>query len=255
LSNFRFKREGIVITVVVCYGDKYLTIIMSDDRVNCNIFGRHIYEDGHTKLVELPNMGWASGAGLSDFLETFKKELSKSTVFNIEEMGSIYKKILEKSKKNRPDLSSFISKSAIVVSWVAVLEDELYLRFGVFEEENFDTEIAVCEFGNYLVLYPGDYLDDQDKIKNVSEKYLNYDNSEEESYEKILSRMFSIFNEISSNSEQCSTHCDVGIQVVQPTGIYKIKFGGEIKELILLLDEEKLDEKYELVQAIEFKNN
>lgn len=239
------------ITVVVSYANRDITIVMSDTRLNWYIDGKHFYDDENSKLVNLSEMGWASGAGLADFLDSFKKELSENTVTSVEDISKIYVKVLEDEKIKSPHVASDISKSAVIATWVAVEDGEVFLRLGLLEEDNFGHEVMLLEFGKYFILYPGEYLEDTEKAYKIQDKYLHVE--VEETFEETLQRLFNIFMDISKDSNQCSTHCDIGIQFLQSTGVYKIKISGEVEELIKDLDEGILDKRYELIQAMKFE--
>lgn len=105
----------------------------------------------------------------------------------------------------------------------------------------------LMEFGNYFVLYPGEYLDDPEKAYKIEEKYLHVE--VEETFEEIIRKMLNMFKDISMDSNQCSTHCDIGIQYLQSTEVYKVKISGEVEELIKDLEEGILYKRYELIQV------
>lgn len=241
-------------TVVISFANQNMSIIMSDDRINYGNQQEFGYSDGDTKLIDLPNMGWVSGAGLSDFLNEFKQILAASEPSDTKELNKLYKKAVENSKVLKPVYSDFIQKSVAVASWVSRDLDfeEMFFRVGVFSEKHFGLEVAILEPGNILITYPGDYLDDLDKVKVIESNHKLEINDDTDFYE-ILRIMFEVFKEISSDSIYCSTNCDVGIQALQADGIYKMKISGEISFLLESLKLNELNESTEIVNINKWK--
>ncbi|KYD07648.1 hypothetical protein [Saccharococcus caldoxylosilyticus] len=238
-------------TVVLAYTNRYMSVIMSDDRIN---YGRHQefgYIDGTTKLIELPNMGWISGAGLSDYLDKLKDSLANLEPTNTDEIKEVYKKVIEKCKDEDPDLAEDIDESVAVVSWISSDTKEIFFRVGVLSAKHFGEKLMILQNGHIFIAYPGDYLDNPIKAETLEKKY-NLHIGEELDFYSILKNMFEIFKEIALDSKYVSNNCDVGIQVLQQDGIYKLKISGDIFDLLNKVNNNKLDKEFKVVNVFSF---
>ena len=82
-------------SIVINYVSKYMAIIATDTRISYGGNAEYGFSDDNMKLVELPNMGWCSGAGYHDFLELFKSNLAQSTLHNPNEIEVLFNNSIE----------------------------------------------------------------------------------------------------------------------------------------------------------------
>jgi len=230
-----------------------MSVIMSDDRINYGRYQEFGYLDGTTKLIELPNMGWASGAGLSDYLDKLKNSLVNLEPTNSDEIKKVYKKVIEKCKAEDPDSADDIDESVAVVSWISSDSKEIFFRVGIFSAKHFGEKLMILQNGHIFIAYPGDYLDDPIKTETLERKY-NLQIGEELDFYSILKNMFEIFKEIVLDSNYVSNNCDVGIQVLQQDGIYKLKISGDIFDLLDKVSNNKLDTEFKVIRVFYFSS-
>lgn len=238
-------------TAIIGYSTKTLTIMLTDRRINYGAKQELGYEDNRVKLINLPDMGWASGAGLADFLDSFKESLAENKVSSTDDVRKIYDDAVVKAKEINP--SSFeehIDKSVAVVSWFGATTDyqEIFFRMGLLSKSSFGNNIAVANSEEIFIVYPSDYLENQELVMDLEKRHgihvqFNGD------INLVLKRMFEMFKEISDKSPYVSSICDAGLFFIAPDGIYKIKISGEVDDLIRELDEGKLEQKFEIVAS------
>lgn len=233
-------------TVVVTYVDTLRSIIMVDDRLNWGRNQEFGYEDGNIKLIDIPNMGWASGAGYSDFIDIFQQKISERNIANTTDIASAYKEAIEDEIRNSPMNKGDIESAACVASWFGMTEEGPTMRVGLLSHNHFGSELAKLENGNLQLLYPGDYLEDLSKVKVIEESYNNRF-TESASYEEILETMLKIFKDISEDSIYVSENCHIGLFYIQQDGVYKSRISGEIDFLLNELANERLFNHLEVV--------
>lgn len=69
--------EVVNLTVNIGYASKCLSIIVTDRRINYGKNQEFGYSDNNNKLVNLKDMGWATGAGLASFWIVLKRDYQK----------------------------------------------------------------------------------------------------------------------------------------------------------------------------------
>lgn len=235
-------------TTVISYVTELFSIIITDNRINFGPNQEGGYEDGHLKLINLKDMGWASGAGLSDFLDEIKNRLSTKEIRTTDDIKKEFSEALKMQKSKEPYFVGYIEESVVVTSWLGATESNIFLRVGALSEKHFGTSIVSLEKGLIDIVYPGDYLDYVDKISVLKEKHEL--KIEQDDFGFVLKSMFKIFKHISLNSNQVSKTCDVGIMIFLEDGLYKLKISGEIKELIDELTNGNINSRIEVISAI-----
>ncbi|MEK5390197.1 hypothetical protein NSQ59_07405 [Margalitia sp. FSL K6-0131] len=235
-------------TTVISLSNEYCSIIITDNRENYGCLGELGYEDGRTKLINIPDMGWVCGAGLADFLDLLKDTLSKSKITTTDDIESVYKKVISEYKNNNNDFEEDIKSSVMIASWIGFDGEDIFFRTGTMSEKHFEKNLY-CIGENYInIVYPGDYLNELDKVEELENKFEL--NVEEKDFFTILNYLLKIFNYISNNSNTVSTTCDIGIQILQADGIYKLKISGEVEELISLIETDNIGSKIEIISVM-----
>lgn len=238
-------------TVNIGYVSKYLSIIVTDRRINYGENQEFGYSDNNNKLINLKDMGWATGAGLANFLDDFKEKLSESEVKNSDDVIALFHDVVEKAKQDEPDFAEHIDKSVGMISWFSALEDlsDFFFRVGLLSNSDFGRNIALLNNEELQIVYPTEYLDDIAKVRELEKRYdmkIKFDGD----LNKIFSRIFTIFSEISKESNFVSSICDVGLHFLNSEGFFKVRFSGEVEELLNDLYSGKIEERYELVSKI-----
>lgn len=234
-------------TAVLSYVNKYFSIILSDNRVSYGLNQEGGYEDGHIKLINLRNMGWASGAGFADYLEKFKKALAINKIRSVGDIETIFKDVLESFKKEKPVWQKEIDSSVAVASWIGSSNGlNMFFRIGILSNEHFGIGIKVLNNGSLNILYPGDYLTDTSKVDSIETKYSL--EIGEKDFQFVLEHMLNIFKEISITSNQVSSTCDIGVHKIAEDEIYKLKISGEVDELIKALERGSIEELTETIR-------
>ncbi|WP_342574611.1 hypothetical protein [Paenibacillus sp. FSL M8-0142] len=85
-------------TVVINYLSDTNSVIATDNRVSIGRGGEYGFEDGVTKLVNVPHyaMGWTAGSGYGEFLDNFKNELVQ-TEMSFNEILTMYNDVRERA--------------------------------------------------------------------------------------------------------------------------------------------------------------
>lgn len=115
-------------TTVISLSNEYCSIIITDNRENYGCLGELGYEDGRTKLINIPDMGWVCGAGLADFLDLLKDTLSKSKITTTDDIESVYKKVISEYKNNNNDFEEDIKSSVMIASWIGFDGEDIFLE-------------------------------------------------------------------------------------------------------------------------------
>src|SRR5690606_16511123 len=150
------------------------TILMADDRITYH-GDKDEFFDGHTKLIELPDMGWTVASGLTSFIDTVKQKIADSTIRSVEDMINLYSDTLLISKAINPYYSRDIESSEIIVSWFGTENETTGLAFhaGILNKSkfNYDNGIAVLEKNRIYIGYPYGF---PDELINITEEKFKY---------------------------------------------------------------------------------
>ncbi|WP_339271711.1 hypothetical protein NYE54_09205 [Paenibacillus sp. FSL K6-1330] len=238
-------------TAIIGFTTGLFSIILTDNRINWGMEQEYGYEDGQEKLFNIPEMGWAGGAGLSLFINDFKKSLAEEKVSEVQNIIDIFKNSVDYSKNEAPEYSEVIDESVAIASWIGATEamDKILFRVGVLSKKHFGNQMGLLNENEIFVVYPPEYLRSIEKVRELEERYKlkiehDFDLSE------ILIRMLHIFNEISQNSKFVSTTCDVGLQFMAEEGLIKAKISGEITKLINKLENGDVSSCIEIINVI-----
>lgn len=239
-------------SVVIAYSTDVLSIILTDKRVSFGKYAEFGYSDDGEKLINLSDMGWAAGAGVSEYLYDLKQNLSSENIKDVKDIINVYQKISNTYFIDPNYSKEDIDMSAVVASWLGFDEKICFFKFnvGILSSQHIsENGIKTLSPNQIFTLYPIDYLDNQNKISSLLSKHgceHQFDGDINKLYEKI----FGLFREIAEDSKYVSTTCDIGLHLIQKDGVYKIKLSGEINELMNELKEGRIQERYEVVSAI-----
>jgi hypothetical protein len=249
---FLFYNGDDSMTVVLCYTTDVLSLILSDKRVSYGRYAEFGFSDDYLKLVNLPEMGWAAGAGAGDYLDQLKETLANTEILSVADIMKVYQAVTTSFSSNSFYSEQDIKNSAVVASWIGYDEQTEFIKFrmGILSSDHIGKEgIASLNDNQIFTLYPIDYVEDTSKVSDVLNKY-----GEEHHFDgdlnALFEKVFSIFEEISRTSDFVTSTCDIGLQLLQNDGIYKIKFSGEISELLQEVKENRIYERYVLVSKI-----
>ena len=218
-------------SVVIGYVSDYFSIVMTDTRITYGKNAEMGWDDHHEKLVSLPNMGWATGVGVFDFILKFNKNLAKTKVATVKIIEELFEKTLEHEKYKNVNLKEHFDSTVITCSWVDKGENKSKFHVGLLNKEHFGNRLV--ELGNHhiTILYPYNYLDDLNKVDNI-EKRFNMYREFDGNFGKLLQHLLQIFAEISANSFGVSRICDIGIQVFLDHDLYKFQLKEDVIPLI-----------------------
>jgi hypothetical protein len=241
-------------SVVINYVSKYLSIIISDNRISFGKNAEFGWVDGQTKLVNIPNMGWCSGVGLADFLNEFKEKLSRTEINKLDEISDLFSRTIDDVKKNKREFINEIENSAISVSWIGTDQQDIIFRLGILSKEHFNNKLILLPDDTIYILYPSDYVDDTSKVEELEKEFemtmeYNWD------LESVLNKLLNIFHMIATKSPSVSKTCDIGLQFASSEGIFKAKVSGNIHDLIADLVHERLGQRIEIVHHTKFNFN
>lgn len=236
-------------TTIVGFVRQNISIIITDNRINYGRYQEGGYEDTKRKLFNLPNMGWACGAGLSYFIDAFKDSLISEPIEDTDKIVEIYKRAMNYAKSIEPELADIIDDSVVMASWFGATTEKFTFRIGFSTKSHYGDQLALLNDNEILVIYPPEYLESIEKVRDLKERFPFIMDSNDE-INVVLGRMLKIFNEISENSKFVSTTCDVGVQEITLEGVIKSKISGECKELITELEDGKITERIETVGVI-----
>lgn len=233
-------------TAVLTYLNEYCSVILADNRTNFGFNQEGGYEDGTSKLINLPEMGWVSGAGLADFLNILKETLATSEIKETNDITSLYEDVITSYKKQEPFWEEEIDASVMVASWIGFDGEKHAFRAGTMSNKHFGLNLMSLLENRIHVVYPGDFLSNIDKIDFIENNF-DLDRSDDNFFVN-LTYMLKVFKHITLNSNQVSETCDIGLQMFQPDGrIYKFKISGIIDELIDMAVSENFEGSIEIV--------
>ena len=212
-------------SVVINYVSKYMALIATDTRITWGKYGEFGYTDGNEKLIDLQNMGWAAGAGLSSFLDLFKNKLSEEDITDTDRIKDIFEEIYNEEVCQYPELQNEIRQSVASASWLGMTNNDIFLRVGIFSK-NIDDTIGFLLNDRFYLFYPRNYLDDLVLIKNFEENNdldFTYDYMNPSSFQQLIQKVFIMFKQISETSDGVSNNCDIGIIYLSREGVQKLK--------------------------------
>jgi hypothetical protein len=238
-------------TVVINYVSDYLSIIMADRRVS---YGRNAelgYTDDNVKLINLKEMGWAAGAGLSDYLIELKDKLSESHITSINQIMDIYNEVTTANIKKDPYFEQDIQNSAASFSFRNFDFEKKRVKFhiGLLTEDYVDDNgIKAVPLNKIHIFYPSDLLEDFVQGPKIAKSHdIKY---ESEDFGQLIYRVLTAFLDISKVSKFVSKECDMGIEILLPDGIYKLKISGNVDELIKKYNDNTLENEIEVINVI-----
>ncbi|MDM5326071.1 hypothetical protein [Neobacillus sp. CF12] len=218
-------------SVVIGYVSDYFSIIMTDTRITYGKNAEMGWNDNFEKLVSLPNMGWATGVGVFDFIHHFNRELAKIKSASVRMMEELFEKTFEQEIDKNESMKNHYDSTVITCSWVGSEENRNKFRVGLLNKQYFGNRIF--ELGNnYItVLYPYDFLNDLSKVENIEKRFSMYTEFVG-NFGELLQYLLQIFAEISSNSFGVSRICDIGIQVYLDNHLYKFQLKEDVRPLM-----------------------
>ena len=218
-------------SVVIGYVSDYFSIVMTDTRITYGKNANMGWDDHYEKLVSLPNMGWATGVGVFDFIHKFNKNLAKKKMATVQMIEEIFEKTLEQEKHKNEDMKEHFDSTVITCSWVDIEENQSKFRVGLLNKEHFGNRLMELGTHHITILYPFDYLDDLNKVENIEKKFSMYTEFDG-NFGNLLQNLLQIFAEISANSFGVSRICDIGIQVFLGHDLYKFQLKEDVIPLI-----------------------
>jgi hypothetical protein len=220
-----------MMSVVIGYVSDYFSIVMTDTRITYGKGAEMGYDDNHVKLLSIPNMGWATGVGVFDFIHKFNRKLGKMEHTTVQIIEELFEKTLEQEKHKLEFLRDYIDSTVITCSWVGTEDNKNKFRVGLLNKEHFGNRLVELDQNRITVLYPYDYLDDLSKVENL-EKRISMYTEIDGNLGMILQYLLQIFAEISANSYGVSNICDIGIQVYLDNDLYKFQLKEDVRPLI-----------------------
>lgn len=238
-------------TVVINYVSDFFSIILTDRRVSYGLNGEFGYSDDAKKLINLSEMGWAAGAGLADYLTKLKTRLSKTEINSIEEIMTIYEETTNGSVVREEEYKEHIHNSVASFSFHNFDLDKQKFNFhiGLLTRAYVDEEnIKAVPLNKINIFYPSDLIIDEINGPIISEKHdVFYENP---NLEGVIKRLLDAFLDIYRVSKFVSEKCDLGLEIILPDGMYKMKLSGSIHDLIEVCEGNKVREKFKIISKI-----
>jgi hypothetical protein len=238
-------------TVVINYVSDYLSIILTDRRISYGLNGEFGFSDDAVKLIDLKDMGWASGAGLSFYLDNLKKQLSESEIKSINDVMEVYKSVTELTLEEEPAYKSYIENSVVSFSFNNFDFENLKFRFhiGLLSKELVNSEGIAAVLPNYIqIIYPSDIRNNDELLSELKDKYERY--YQFEVLEELIYQLLIIFDNVADNSRFVSKECDMGFFMQLQDGIYKMKLSGNVHDLIQSYHNGEILNNLEIINAI-----
>ncbi|MDQ0209039.1 hypothetical protein [Alkalicoccobacillus murimartini] len=223
----------IVITVILGYATNQFSIILSDRRLNFGENQEYGYDDSKTKLVPYNSGGWTSGAGYADFIDLFQDNLNYTNIRDTDDMINVYQEAYNKSVFSEPNMKKHINRSSLMSSWVGGNENgEILMRLGGFCYDIGENKLFLANHGNIIIFYPGEFLDDKEKVFVFEEKF-NLEIGYEHSLVDTILYMLLLFREIKDESKFVSEECDIGVLFLSEENEQILgRFEGRVNEMI-----------------------
>lgn len=220
-----------MMSVVIGYVSDYFSIVMTDTRITYGKEAEMGWNDNYEKLVSIPNMGWATGVGVFDFIHKFNRKLAKMKNTTVRIMEELFERTLEQEKHKHEYLKEHFDSTVITCSWVGNEENKSKFRVGLFNKEHFGNRLVELGNNHITILYPYDYLDDLSKVEKIERRFSMYTEFDG-NLANLLQHLLQIFAEISANSYGVSKICDIGIQVYLDNDLYKFQLKEDVHPLI-----------------------
>jgi hypothetical protein len=218
-------------SVVIGYVSDYFSIVMTDTRITYGKNAEMGWNDNFEKLVSLPNMGWATGVGVFDFIHHFNKELGKLKSASVRMMEELFEKTFEQEIDKNDSMKKYYDSTVITCSWVGSEENKNKFRVGLLNKQHFGNRLMELSNNHITVLYPYDFLNDLSKVENIEKRFSMYTEFDG-NFGDFLQNLLQIFAEISANSFGVSRICDIGIQVYLDNHLYKFQLKEDVGPLI-----------------------
>lgn len=212
-------------SVVINYASKYIALIATDTRITWGKHGEFGYTDGNEKLIDLHDLGWAAGAGLSSFLDSFKKKLGEEDIRNTDRIKEIFDEIYDNEVKQYPYYQGEIDQSVASASWLGMSNDDIFLRVGIFSK-SIEGTMGFMLNDRFYLFYPSNYLEDLKLVRdfeNNNDLIFTYDYMNPSSLQQLIQKVVIMFKQISESSEGVSKDCDIGIICLSREGVQKLK--------------------------------
>jgi len=236
-------------TINISYVTQGMSMIISDRRLSRGLKGEYGYTDDNEKLINLKEMGWASGAGLYNFIKPFNQKLSEATIEKIEDIIDIYEEVLQQTITNYPQYQKEIEKSIVSFSFhnFDFTKKAFQFHVGILKREYVgENGIKLVPDDVYYIIPPSDFNPYIKEKANVNKQIKKGNNQ----FEDILKQGLETFKEVSLDSKFVSKECDIGIHTLARDGIYKFKLSGEVNELLRKLNEGSIKEEIKLIHKI-----
>jgi hypothetical protein len=149
-----------VMRVVIGYVSDYFSIVMTDTRITYGINAEMGWDDNVEKLVSIPNMGWATGVGVFNFIHNFNRKLAKLKNTTARIIEELFEKKIEYEKNKYKYLKAQFDSTIITCSWIVKEENKSKVRVGLLNKEHFGNRLMELGNNHITILYPYDYLDD-----------------------------------------------------------------------------------------------
>lgn len=239
-------------TINIYYVTDGMSMMLSDQRYNYGLGDEEKYHtDGNEKLINLKNMGWATGSGLYNFVYPFNEKLSNAEISHTDQIIKLFKETMNKTLKDSPQYSERMETTTVGFSYLGMNAEQTGYEFqiGFLTKQSVeDGTMAIIPPDALKIIAPEDF---EGKISNL--KALNKpenENSEEDHFLKTIRVFLEVFDELSKDSKKASRECDIGIHICLEDGVYKAKLSGHVNDLLDKLNEGVISDYLEVVEKI-----
>lgn len=204
-------------------------LIMTDRRTTYGLKGEGGFTDDIDKLINLENLGWATGLGLYNFIAPFLERLSTSRIDTVDDIVEIYNKVWDRAYRDFPLYRKKLIDSNVSFSFATPnIDGSPNLVIAILREKS--ETVAILPTDHFRIAPPSDYKGDISKLYICSDEFRQrYTlNDLESNLEKALLG----FKEVSEASNVSSMTCDIGIYKKENNQLNKYKLSGNVDELL-----------------------
>lgn len=216
-------------SVVFNYVSRYISIVATDTRISFGKDAEFGYQDGVDKLVNLPQMGWSAGAGFASFLDVYKDRVGAEEIIDPNRVAVIFDEVFEEAIVSEPHFADHIKESVASLSWVGLVDGEVQMRLGLLSQKFKNDErgsLGLVLDDSFSIFYPSNYLENPDMVEafeKANDLNFTYNPADSDSFIGLISKIATMFCQISDNSAGVSNVLDVGVLRFTSDGLEKLK--------------------------------
>ncbi|MGK9183785.1 hypothetical protein KXS12_16170 [Priestia filamentosa] len=238
-------------TINISYVRDDISIILSDRRLSRGLKGEQGYSDNNTKLINLENMGWVTGAGLYNFIEPFNEAFAKMDIEHTDQIIDLFQDIITQKMEEFPEYKERMLSSSIFFSFIGPKWEGTGLHCKVAKIDKVLADNRSLHFfqeGEVRVIAPSDFNKDLCNL-DVNRKYQNENlDLRKKSLHDVVIYLLEVFKELSRDTKFASKECDIGIYRLNNREISKLKLSGDVSNLLNKLEKSSIENHLEVIE-------